>query len=97
MRLYTLDTNFQKFIVNPAIGFVDYDRGYIEISNLHITDLADIDFEISMKPQANDVVSALHQVAEIARDHLTVNVVQDRAAAGDLAAGFNYTFTPIRP
>jgi hypothetical protein len=97
MRLYTIDTNFQKFIVNPAIGFVDYDRGYIEISNLHITDLADIDFEISMKPQANDVVSALHQVAEIARDHLTVNVVQDRAAAGDLAAGFNYTFTPIRP
>jgi hypothetical protein len=97
LRLYTLDTNFQKTITDPAIGSVDYDRGYLEINNLHITDLADIDFEISMKPQANDVVSALHQVAEIARDHLTVNVIQDRAAAGDLAAGFNYTFTPIRP
>jgi hypothetical protein len=97
LRLYTLDTNFQKTIIDPAIGSVDYDRGYLEINNLNITDLADIDFEISMKPQANDVVSALHQVAEIARDHLTVNVIQDRAAAGDLAAGFNYTFTPIRP
>jgi hypothetical protein len=97
LRLYTLDTNFQKNIINPSIGSVDYDRGYLEINNLNITDLADIDFEISMKPQANDVVSALHQVAEVARDHLTVNVIQDRAAAGDLAAGFNYTFTPIRP
>lgn len=97
MRLYTLDTNYQKNIVNPTIGTVDYAKGYIEINNLHITDLADIDFEISMKPQANDVVSALHQIAEIARDHLTVNVIADKSAAGDLAAGFNYTFTPIRP
>ena len=97
IRLYTLDTNYQKNIVNPAIGTVNYDKGYIEINNLHITGLADIDFEISMKPQANDVVSALHQIAEIARDHMTVNVIKDNSAAGDLAAGFNYTFTPIRP
>jgi hypothetical protein len=97
MRLYTLDTNYQKTIVNPSIGTVDYDRGYIQISNLNITGLADIDFEISMKPKSNDVVSALHQIAEIARDHLTVNIISDRAAAGDLGAGFNYTFTDIRP
>lgn len=97
MRLYTLDSNYQKNVVNPSIGVVDYDKGYIEINNLHITGLADIDFEISMKPQSNDVVSALHQIAEIARDHLTVNVIADRSAAGDLAAGFNYTFTNIRP
>jgi len=97
MRLYTLDSNFQKSIVNPAIGTVDYARGYIELNNLTVTGLADIDFEISMKPQSNDVVSALHQIAEVARDHMTVNVIADKSAAGDLAAGFNYTFTPIRP
>ena len=97
IRLYTLDSNFQKTIINPTIGTVDYAKGYIEINNLHITALADVDFEISMKPQANDVVSALHQIAEVARDHLTVNIVNDRSAQGDLAAGFNYTFTPIRP
>jgi hypothetical protein len=96
MRLYTLDTNFQKIITNPSIGTVDYDKGYIKISNLHITDLADIDFEISMKPQANDVTSALHQIAQIARDHMTVTMVADKTASGDLAAGFNYTFTPSR-
>jgi hypothetical protein len=97
MRLYTLDSNYQKNIVNPSIGIVDYARGYIELNNLTVTGLADIDFEISMKPQSNDVVSALHQIAEVARDHMTVNVIADKSAAGDLAAGFNYTFTPIRP
>jgi hypothetical protein len=97
MRLYTLDANYQKIIVNPNIGTVNYDKGYIEINNLNITSLADVDFEISMKPQANDVVSALHQIAEVARDHLTVNIINDKSSQGDLAAGFNYTFTPIRP
>lgn len=96
LRLYTLDTNYQKNIVNPGIGTVDYDKGYLVISNLNITDLADIDFEISMKPQANDVVSALNQIAEIARDHLVVDIVADRTANGDLGAGYNYQFTPSR-
>jgi hypothetical protein len=94
--LYILDTNYQKNIVNPSIGTVDYDKGYLVISNLHITDLADIDFEISMKPQANDVVSALNQIAEIARDHLTIDIIADRTASGDLGAGYNYQFTPSR-
>ena len=53
--------------------------------------------EFILTPASNDVVSALHQIAEIARDHMTVNVIKDNSAAGDLAAGFNYTFTPIRP
>jgi hypothetical protein len=97
MRLYTLDTNYIKTIIDPAIGSVDYDNGVIKISNLNITALADVDFEISMKPRSNDVVSALHQIAEIGLDHLTVNVIADKSASGDLAAGFNYTFTNIRP
>jgi hypothetical protein len=96
LRLYTLDTNYQKNIANPSIGTVDYDKGYLTISNLNITDLADLDFEISMKPQSNDVVSALNQIAEIARDHLTVDIIADRTASGDLGAGFNYQFTPSR-
>jgi hypothetical protein len=96
LRLYTLDTNYQKNIANPSIGTVDYDKGYLVISNLNITDLADIDFEISMKPQSNDVVSALNQIAEIARDHLTIDIIADRTASGDLGAGYNYQFTPSR-
>jgi hypothetical protein len=97
IRLYTLDNNFQKIIVDPAIGSVNYDTGYLQISNLYITALADVDFEISMKPRSNDVVSALHQVAELGLDHLTVNMIADQTASGDLSAGFNYTFTDLRP
>jgi hypothetical protein len=97
IRLYTLDTNYIKTIIDPSIGSVDYDNGIIKVSNLNITALADVDFEISMKPRSNDVVSALHQIAEIGLDHLTINVIADKSASGDLAAGFNYTFTNIRP
>ena len=97
IRLYTLDTNFQKIIINPSIGTVNYDGGYIQISNLYITALADVDFEISMKPRSNDVVSALHQVAELGLDHLNVNMFADQSASGDLSAGFNYQFTDLRP
>jgi hypothetical protein len=97
IRLYTLDNNFQKIIVDPNIGTVNYDAGYMQISNLYITALADVDFEISMKPRSNDVVSALHQVAELGLDHLTVNMIADQSASGDLSAGFNYTFTDLRP
>jgi hypothetical protein len=97
IRLYQLDDNYQKVIVDGAIGTVDYDAGYIQISNLYITGLADVDFEISCKPKSNDVVSALHQVAELGLDHLTVTMVPDQTATGDLGAGFNYQFSDLRP
>jgi hypothetical protein len=97
IRLYTLDSNYQKNIVNPSIGTVDYDIGYIQISNLNITSLDGSYFEISMKPKSNDVVSALHQIAQVDLDNLTVNVVADKSASGDLSAGFNYQFSDLRP
>jgi len=97
IRLYTLDSNYQKNIVNPSIGTVNYDTGYIQISNLYITSLVGTYFEISMKPKSNDVVSALHQIAQVDLDNLTVNVVADKSASGDLSAGFNYQFSDLRP
>ena len=96
MRLYVLDSNFQKNIVNYSIGTVDYALGKIVISNLTITDLADFDFIITMKPASNDVVSALHQIIKIDNAGLSVNLIADRTSAGDTGAGFNYIFTPSR-
>jgi hypothetical protein len=96
LRLYRFGTNATKIIVNDQIGFVDYTNGIIDIRNLHITALADIDFEISIKPQSNDVVSALTQIAQIARDHLTVTAIADKSANGDLRGGYNYTFSSSR-
>jgi hypothetical protein len=96
LRLYKFGTNATKIIVDDSIGFVYYDKGILDIRNLHIVALADIDFEVSIKPSSNDVVSALTQIAQIARDHLTVTAISDKSANGDLRGGYNYTFSPSR-
>jgi len=96
LRMYRYGSNADKIIVNSNIGSVDYLKGILDIRNLRITALADIDFEISIKPSSNDVVSALTQIAEIARDHLTVTAIPDKSANGDLRGGYNYTFSSSR-
>lgn len=83
-------------IVDPKIGTVDYANGVVTIRNLNITALADAYFELTVKPQSNDVVSAYTQIAEIDKDNLVVNVIADKTANGDLRAGKNYTFTSSR-
>lgn len=89
-------TGSTRFIVNPSIGTIDYANGLLNIKNLNITGLADVDWEITFKPQSNDIVSAYTQIAEIARDHLTVVAIADKTANGDLRGGKNYTFTSSR-
>jgi len=96
VRLYRYGANGIKIIVNPTIGNIDYAKGVVDIKNLHITALADIDLEISIRPLSNDVVSALTQIAQIAKDHLTVTALPDPTASGDLRGGYNYTFTSSR-
>jgi len=93
IRLFKYGSNAQKFIVDERIGTIDHDNGILDIRNLHITALADIDWEISIKPKSNDVVSALTQIAKIARDHMYVTAIPDNTSTGDLRAGFNYTFS----
>jgi hypothetical protein len=96
VRLYRLGTNATKIVVNDQIGTIDYSKGIVDIKNLHITALADVDFELSIAPQSNDVVSALTQVAEIALDHLKITAIADKTASGDLRGGYNYQFTSSR-
>ena len=85
-----------KVIVNPKIGTVDYAAGIINIKNLTISALGDIDWEITIKPQSNDIVSAYTQIAQIAQDHLIVSAIADKTANGDMRAGTNYVFTSSR-
>jgi hypothetical protein len=96
MRLYYIGSSAEKIIVNPTIGTVDYAAGVINIRNLHITAIADVDFELSIRPSSYDVVSAYDQIAEIARDHLKVTAIPDETANGDMRAGKNYVFTTSR-
>ena len=96
LELYRLGANSQKIVVNEQIGTIDYGAGYVDIRNLHITALADIDFEFQITPLSYDVVSALEQIAEVARDHLNVTAIADKTASGDLRAGFNYEHASSR-
>ena len=96
VRLFKFGANGVKQYVNTRIGTVDYAKGIVDIRNLHITALADIDLEVSIKPLSYDVVSALTQIVQVARDHLTVNVISDKSATGDLRGGYNYTFSSSR-
>jgi hypothetical protein len=83
-------------VVNPKIGKIDYANGIINIKNLNITSLADVDFEIIIKPQSNDVVSAYTQIAQIDTANIMVNAIADQTVNGDLRAGKNYQFTSSR-
>jgi hypothetical protein len=96
IRLFYLDTNNNKVIVNPTIGSVDYPTGTVVVRNLTITALADQIFEFVMKPESYDVVPAFNQIVQISREYLTVNVVSDKTAAGSNQGGKNYVFTSIR-
>ena len=96
VRLFRYGTNGIKIIVNPTIGNIDYNKGVVDIKNLHITALANTDLEISIRPLSNDVVSALTQIAHIPPEHLKVTAIPDPTASGDLRGGYNYTFTSSR-
>lgn len=85
-----------KVIVNPKIGTVDYANGYINIKNLNITALADSVFEIIVKPQSNDIISAYTQVAQIDTSTITVTAIADQTINGDFRGGKNYQFTSSR-
>lgn len=93
LRLFKYGTNAEKIVVNEQVGTIDHENGILDIRNLNVTALADIDWEWTVKPRSNDVVSALTQIAKIARDHLYVTAIPDNSATGDLRAGYNYTFS----
>lgn len=96
LRLFYFDANQNKYIVNPTIGTVNYDKGTLVIRNLIITSMAESKFELILKPESYDVITAYNQIVQIDRAHLTVNVINDMTAAGSNQAGKNYIFTSIR-
>lgn len=96
IQLYYQGTSGLKVIVNPKIGTVDYAKGSILINGLNIAALADVSFELNIRPQSNDVVSAFTQIAQIAQENLRVTAIADRTINGDLRGGTNYQFTSSR-
>lgn len=96
LRLFHLDANQTKVIINSAIGTVNYAKGSLVVRDLTITSMADAAFEFVIKPESYDVVPAYNQIVQVARAYLNVSVVNDFTAAGSNQAGKNYTFTSVR-
>jgi hypothetical protein len=96
IRLFYIGPNFDKVIVNPTIGTIEYEIGRVIVRNLTITALDDVIFEMQVKPESYDVVSALNQIVQIDPTLLEVEAIADQTANGDLRAGYNYDFQSIR-
>jgi hypothetical protein len=96
IRLYYVGPNFDKVIVDPSIGTIEYEAGRVVVRNLTITALDDVIFEMQVKPESYDVVSALNQIVQIDPTLLQVEAIADQTANGDLRAGYNYDFQSIR-
>jgi hypothetical protein len=96
IRLYYVGPNFDKVIVDASIGTIDYEAGRVVVRNLTITALDDVIFEMQVKPESYDVVSALNQIVQIDPTLLIVEAIADQTINGDLRAGYNYDFQSIR-
>jgi hypothetical protein len=96
VRLYYIGPNFDKVIVDPSIGTIDYEAGRVVVRNLTITALDGPIFEMQVKPESYDVVSALNQIVQISPELLIVEAIADNTINGDLQAGYNYDFQSIR-
>jgi hypothetical protein len=96
IRLYYLNTNFEKVIVTPDMGTINYDTGSIVVRSLTIRAIDGAFFEWQVKPESYDVVSALNQIVQIDPTLLTVEAIADDTINGDMQAGYNYQFNSIR-
>jgi hypothetical protein len=96
IRLYYTNTNFEKVIVTPDIGTINYDTGSIVVRSLTIRAIDGAFFEWQVKPESYDVVSALNQIVQIDPTLLTIEAIADDTINGDMQAGYNYQFNSIR-
>ena len=96
IRLYYLDDSFNKVIVNPTIGTINYTLGEIVVRNLTIVALDGPIYDWVIRPESYDVVSALNQIVQIDPTELVVTAIADSTISGDTGAGYNYKFNSIR-
>jgi hypothetical protein len=96
IRLYYFADDQSKVVVNPYIGEINYEAGTVIVRNLTITKLSGPVFEMQVKPESYDVVSALNQIVQISRDIIDIQAISDSTANGDLAGGYNYDFNSVR-
>ena len=96
VRLYYINEAQEKVYVNNNIGSIDYASGVVTVRNLTITALDGPIFEMQVKPESYDVVSALNQIVTISEELLVIQAIADPTINGDMQAGYAYEFNSIR-
>lgn len=96
VRLYYNNDQQLPVYIDKSIGTIDYTAGKVVVRNLVITALEGPIFEMQVKPESYDVVSALNQIVTISEELLSVDAIADPTINGDMQAGYAYDFTSIR-
>lgn len=94
ISLFYINNNINQ-IVNSKIGTVNYSKGLITISNLHITSIIGVSLDLIIKPNSYDIISVLNQLVIIPSELILVNVISDKSL-GASGGGANYEFTSSR-
>lgn len=93
-RLFYYSGNTKVYV--KKFGYIDYSNGLIDIQGLNITGVDEGTFNLTIKPQSNDVVSVRNKLVQIPDEKITVNIILDQVSMGNSSGNTNYVFTPSR-
>jgi hypothetical protein len=78
IRLFYLNPeNYQKVIVNPNFGTIDYSIGKIVINSLLVTGIVETELDFILKPAPGNIYSKFNQIVEINSSYLTISTIQE--------------------
>ena len=99
IRTFYLLGGTTKTITNASAGTVNYTTGQVILTSLTITAVENTDgtFNVTLKPDSNDVTPVRNQVIEIDTVNSTTVAEIDTFATGSSQAGVGYTTTTSSP
>jgi len=95
IRTFYLLGGTTKTITNATAGTINYTTGEVVLTSLNITSTTNSNstFDVTIKPDSNDVVPVRNQIVEIDTVKSTVTAEIDEFATGSATAGVGYTTT----
>ena len=91
LQRFYLDSVNNKVVVNAKQGFVNYNTGEVNITEINIVNLTAQELIFNLKLQSNDIISIRENIVRIDPLQLQVNAVVDTNITGT-----QYIFTPSR-
>ena len=95
IRTFYLLGGTTKTVTNATAGTINYTTGEVVLTSLNITSTTNSNstFDVTIKPDSNDVVPVGNQIVEIDTVNSTVAAEIDEFATGSATAGVGYSTT----